>query len=157
MWYTNRLIFTWPNTPKRKIPKVKRFETEEEHRRTRWVLNQRSKTVLSGGGGRTAVVTPVRVRMGGRARHAPPPAYRPPRRRRRRGGKKLSRRRCWRRRRHRTKLYFTHDGGGGDDDDVDPLSISFSLFRISALGACYIHVIISATRKILVPHSLHVT
>lgn len=45
------------------------------------------------------------------------------------------------------KLYFTHDD--------DPLSIPFSLFRISARDACYIRVIISATRKILAPHSLH--
>jgi len=73
------LFFTWPNGkhPKRKTPRVKRkSRRQEEHRRIRWVLSLRSKTVLSGGG-RTAIVTPLRVRTGGRARHAPPPAYRP--------------------------------------------------------------------------------
>lgn len=78
------------------------------------------------------------------------PRRQPTGRRRGRGGKKLSRR-CWRRRRHRTKLYFTHDDGD------DPLSISFSLFRTSAVGACCVHVIIIwATQKILTPHSLHI-
>jgi len=144
--------------PKTEDPESKTFRNGKRNTVAPNTMGLRSKTVLrGGGGGRTAVVvTPVRVRTGGRARHAPPPAYWPPldsspptptTTRSRGGRKKLSRRRRWRR--HRTKLCFTHD-------DDDPLSIPFSLFRISARGACCcVHVIISATREILAPHSLH--
>lgn len=138
-----RFIMRKARFPPRKSAKTSVPESKTFRKRIRWVWV--SKTVLRGGGGRTAVVTPVRraserVDVRATPRRQPTAAAAAPKRRK----KALSPTTTP----PRAELCFKR----GDDD---PLSIPFSLFRISARDACYIHVIVSATKKILAPQSLH--